>query len=90
MYDNLAIYRKKILKYFAFPTFQRLTDFVVINSHKLLFRLEQPHDQSLQAGQRKMKLKMQRFIIFMRLLINDTVQTHLFPARYEHSVALSS
>lgn len=52
--------------------------------------MEPPHDQSLQARQRQMKPKMQRLIIFMRLLINDTGQTHLFPARYENSVALNS
>lgn len=90
MHDNLTIHRKKNLKYFTFPTFQLLIYFVVINSHKDLFRLEQPHDRSLQAGQRQMKPKMQRFIIFMRLFINGRVQTRLFPARYERSVALTS
>lgn len=86
----LNIEKKKFAKYFTFPAFQILTYFVIINSHKLLFKMEQPHDQSLQAWQRQMKPKMQRFIIFMRLLINDTGQTHLFTARYEHSVALNS
>lgn len=67
-----------------------LTHFVVINSHKLLFRMEKTHEQGLQAGQRQMELKMQRFIIFTRLVINNTGQNLLFSARYEHSVSLTS
>lgn len=52
--------------------------------------MKKTHEQRLQAGQRQMELKMQRFIIFMRLVINNTVQNLLFSARYEHSVSLTS
>lgn len=76
--------------YFTITTFQILTHFVVINSQKLLFRMKKTHEQSLQAGQRQMELKMQRFIIFTRLVINNTAQNLLFSDRYEHSVPLTS
>lgn len=81
---------KKTLIQFTVPNFQILTHFVVTNSYKLLFRMKKTHEQHLQAGQRQMELKMQRFIIFMRLVINNTVQNLLFSARYEHSVSLTS
>lgn len=79
----MTVHRKNLI-YFTIPAFQMLTHFVVINTHKPLFEMKKTDEQSLQAGQRQMELKMQRSIIFLRLVIKDTVQNLLFSARYEH------
>lgn len=88
MYDNLTVHRKKS-NIHPNSNFPNINTLCCINSHKLLFRMKKAHEQSLQVGQRQMELKMQRCIIFIWLVINDTAQNLLFSARSEHSVSLT-